>query len=189
MTLATMLEITAGGAGSGCHGPNCGRPATGIKYTLVAPVPGVSDIHAPFSTRYTVSKYAKRAATSDTPLVPSDKGVATYQQNTATMMKTTGKKWMTLPHTFKGYFNQASQVTSLPQNAHVTVLQGPGKKNGGTAVTVTRYMKLLGAPLDRLHVKEQDTDEDGSIFRTRARNFVQVGAGLKQINDRYGVKL
>jgi len=32
MNLANTMSIHAGGAGSGCKGPNCGRPSTGVEH-------------------------------------------------------------------------------------------------------------------------------------------------------------
>lgn len=194
MNLAATLEMFFGGPGSGCRGPNCGRkPSLSVKLPWR---PGSQFSESKYNL-YDAVKHREYKGyfghveqTRGMPAqVPHEQPKsAQYQKGLPTTVKTTGTKWMEREHPFKNYFHTTSKGVNLLTNSHTTLLEGPGKE-GGTVVSVTHQSKTLGAPVDRLRVKEHDTDEYGNVWRTRSREYVRVQDGLNQVKARYGVKL
>lgn len=190
MNLSQIIRwLFAGGPGSGCKGPNCGRPKGSAGYSLVSPVPGKSDIHKLGRKGEGVGvKHKRYDQIQRRPLTPSEHTIGQYQHYPGTLSKTTGTAWMNSDHRFKGHFHEETSGRSMEKGATVHILQGPGVE-GGTTVTVIHYSKKYGAPKNRVLVREQDTDEHGNLWRTRTREFVRIKDGVNQIKSRYGVNI
>lgn len=105
-----------------------------------------------------------------------------YSRYKYTQLKTTGKSWTGHPHSAKGYFFQRA-IRMDPHTAESSAVYG----GPNASVIVHRTFKTLGAPHDRIWVREIEHDPDGWIIRTRTRKFTQIPAALRSLKNRYNI--
>ncbi|MDE1971381.1 MAG: hypothetical protein KGI50_07450 [Patescibacteria group bacterium] len=206
MNLIQYLQF--GGPGSGCNpaAGHCGRLPTETEeyqklYTRQVghekesleseeDVKNLTEQLKAYVQRYQHQKYGTMVAPKGTtrgvpvslPETDQDAKISPYVHHTYTSLKTTGKSWTGNPSIAKGYFQEFASRMNPKEGEATAVYHAPG-----AAVVIYRTFKSLGAPADRLYLREVNHDPDGYITRTRTRVFTQVKAGLRALNNRYGI--
>ena len=196
MNLVTTLSLLAGGPGSGCQGPNCGRPTHGkkLKQRIERRLKkmGVKRIGK------RVPGLVRRHGKLVIPLKEPWKGKIKNQYTAQVGHKVTeirspkqyeksGKSWLLKASPYKGQF-LADHAGAFNQNT----IGDPKEKNSfwihqaapdkGVSVEVHRNLGSL-----KVNVIERRLGEYGAIIDHREVSFKNVGRAHGFLSKRYGI--
>lgn len=181
ITLQNVLHLAtsihAGGPGSGCHGPNCGRPSTGIEKR----------------TQRKLGKL-KNLPERETPLVPvvrltrvhRQEGIKETTVKPVRQYHKSGLAWLKKASPLKGTFHQETNSPAA---------RPWGGKSKMTAFFVSRpsddrataVQVLTNYGTDKASVLEIDLHQYDAIARTRLVEFKDFDTATKFLQKRYGI--
>ena len=191
--METIVTIQAGGPGSGCNGPNCGRPRGdgGHRYTAKQRERMLKRFASPMPKN--VPGLTKQGQIEKGE--PVRKGLIRQQFLTNTGAQYTviksprarggDYKPQTGASKFKGQFRHEQQVVGNEKTrlADVMVSKPDSKGRGQTLIVHRDYGK------GRVVIQEFSTGQFGHIEQEKEYKFKNSGQAQGFLNSRYGVRL
>ncbi len=189
-------DLKAGGPGSGCQGPNCGRPSHGgkLKQRIERRLKKMGVKRIGKRTPGLIRRHGKLTIPLKDPWAGRVKKQYTAQEGhkitelrTPKQYEKSGKSWLQKKSPYKGQFlsdshgafNQTTIGDPKEKNSFWIHQESPDK---GVSVEVHRNLGSL-----KVNVIERKLGEYGAIIDHREVSFRNVGRAMGFMNKRYGI--